>query len=73
MSAHSTPFSIALETSGLSGAELARRVGVKRSTISHAAAGRHRLGPKTRARIAALLGIDIAILFPENKDSGRAA
>ncbi|MGI8830856.1 MAG: helix-turn-helix transcriptional regulator [Candidatus Limnocylindria bacterium] len=51
------------EARGLTGAELARRIGVHRSWVSRIERGRAEPWPAFRARAAAVLGVDEELLF----------
>ena len=66
-----TPLRAALEAAGISQAEVGRRACVTRSHICHAVAGRRRLGTRTQARIALILGLPINVLFPPKRRGGE--
>lgn len=60
-----SPLAIERRRQGLSRPQLARKARVGRNTVWRAEVGRAVPHPSTRALLAAALGVDPAILFPD--------
>jgi len=62
----------ARERKGLSQRELAKRVGVTKAAISHFETGRATPTLATFARLARVLGLDLAVLLELGRNGGEA-
>lgn len=60
-----TAFEVAMNQKGLSGAHIARTLGVSDATVSHWKYGRFYVPPKYQHRVAELLSVSVDELFDE--------